>query len=87
MGNYRVSSFHLTRSAKLILALQTSFCDACDLLAIALECTGALGAAVRGAMIAYMPNGGMYAPPGVPSVFDSLEVKVLHPIPPCGMKG
>jgi hypothetical protein len=29
----------------------------------------------------------MSAPPGVPSVFDSLEVKVLHPIPPCGMKG
>ena len=25
--------------------------------------------------------------PGVPSMFDSLEVKVLYPIPLCGMKG
>jgi hypothetical protein len=38
-------------------------------------------------MIAYMPSGGIYAPPGVPSMLDSLEVKVLYPIPPCGMKG
>jgi|GEM_PF-1173115 hypothetical protein len=38
-------------------------CDVCNLLAIGLECTGALGASMRGAMIAYMPNGGVYAPP------------------------
>jgi hypothetical protein len=41
----------------------TSFCDVCDVLAIGLECTGALRAAMRGAIIAYMPNGGMSAPP------------------------
>ena len=38
-------------------------CDVCNLLAIGLECTGALGASMRGAMIAYMPNGGMCATP------------------------
>jgi hypothetical protein len=38
-----------------------SFCDVCDLLVIRLECGGA--PALRGAMIAYVPNGGMYAPP------------------------
>ena len=65
----------------------TSFCDVCDFLANGLESTGAPGAALRGAMIAYMPSGGIYAPPGVPSMLDSLEVKVLYPIPPCGMKG
>jgi hypothetical protein len=59
----RVSSFQLTRSARLILALHTSFCDVCDLLAIGVECSGAPGTAPRGAMIAYMPNGGMYVPP------------------------
>ena len=35
----------------------------CAPLVIGLECTGAPGAAMRGAMIAYMPNGGTYAPP------------------------
>jgi len=41
----------------------TSFCDVCDLLAKGLECTGALGTGLQGTMIAYMPKGGMYAPP------------------------
>jgi len=41
----------------------TSFCDVCDLSAIVLECTGTLGTGLQGTMIAYMPKGGMYAPP------------------------
>jgi hypothetical protein len=36
----------------------TSFCDVCDLSAIRLERTVAPGTALRGATIAYMPNGG-----------------------------
>ena len=43
----------------------TSFCDARDLLAVGLECTGTPGTALRGSMTTYMPNGGMYAPPAV----------------------
>ena len=41
----------------------TSFCHERDLLAVGLECTGTPGTALRIAMITYMPNGGMYAPP------------------------
>lgn len=41
---------------------KTSFCDVRDLSAIGLERTAAQGTALRGVMIAYMPEGGMCAP-------------------------
>src|SRR5208337_1403793 len=40
-------------------------CDVCDLLATGLECTGAPGTPLQGAMVSYRPSGGMYGPPTV----------------------
>ena len=49
----------------------TSSCDVCDLLAVGLEATGTPGTAVRSAMVAYMPNGGTYAPHTVRSRLEA----------------
>ena len=42
-----------------------------------LRCTGAPGAALTGAMVAYMPNGGTYAPPASVAVSRSYTFSVL----------
>jgi len=58
----RQNIFNLDGARRHRRVARTSFCSICGVLAISLECAGTLKATMRGGMIAYVPDSGVYAP-------------------------